>query len=219
MRLLVMFLLALSIAQTVRGDAVVLQPVPGDGSLLRSVPGRGTQVPTVPTASVYQAAWSDNSEPSGIVQTTYTEAPAAQPSANNPALPQTDEHPYFNLQDATESTAAAAPVDDTNELLTRLAIWTVIVLCLCVLTVLGLRHWQRRQGILPPSVGRSRVLETLAIGPGRAVSLVELGDVRAIVGTDGGGIRTIVLAPQAFGEELSGLNTDDDSTHDQYTAA
>ena len=128
-----------------------------------------------------------------------TESPVANAGTPAAAAPFLD----LNQEQATAAPMMATGDSETNELFTRLAVWTVIILCLCVLTVLALRRWQRRQGILPSGAGQSRVLETLAIGPGRAVTLVQLGDVRALVGTDGSGINTIVLAPPAFEEELT----------------
>ncbi len=181
----------------------------------RLVPAGDSPLKSVPSASVYRPAWSGLDAPSSIVQTSYavianetgegTQPAEASPVSNNGK-------PYFDLNTSlTEVAQADADASDTSGLFTNLAIWTVIILCLCVLTVLGLRRWQQKQGLIPEHVGQSRVLETLAIGPGRAVSLVQLGSVRAVVGTDGSGIKTIVLAPPAFDEELGEFDDEDDS--------
>ncbi len=141
-------------------------------------------------------------EGSAAVQNDVTNPPVGMTPAESKSIAA---EPFLDLAQPVPSEEATLATNDseTNELFVRLAVWTVIILCLCVLTVLALRRWQRRQGILPEGAGRSRVLETLAIGPGRAVSLVQLGDLRAVVGTDGSGIKTIVLAPPAFEDELS----------------
>lgn len=152
---------------------------------------------TVPEQHIVAAETDDVIDPAAAAQ--LSESPAPQTAEAAATTPFID----LNQEASTPSPVMATGDSETNELFTRLAVWTVIILCLCVLTVLALRRWQRRQGILPAGAGRSRVLETLAIGPGRAVTLVQLGDVRALVGTDGSGINTIVLAPPAFEEELT----------------
>ncbi len=113
--------------------------------------------------------------------------------------------PFLDLRrpEVPQQTASTPPSVGNSDLFVGLGVWTVIVLCLCVLTVLGIRHWQRGRGMLPLSNSSSRVLETVSLGPNRMISLVALGDVRAIVGCDAAGIRSIVLAPPRFEEELS----------------
>ena len=114
--------------------------------------------------------------------------------------------PFIDLTDNTSSDDSFATNDaqiTDNELFVRLGIWTVIVLCLCTLTVLALRHWQRSKGMLPVSKNNARVLESVALGPNRVVSLVELRGIQAVVGCDAGGIKTIVLAPPSFDDEVS----------------
>jgi len=179
----------------------------------RLVPADKSPLKRLPSSSVYRPTWSGFREPSAIVQTSYSDA--GEGSVSDTATSQvanTDGKPYFDADtDISEAAQTDAEFNNTNGLFTRLAIWTVIILCLCVLTVLGLRRWQRNQGLLPEHVGQSRVLETLAIGPGRAISLIQLGSVRAVVGTDGSGIKTIVLAPPEFEDELGELDEENDS--------
>lgn len=217
------------------GTEYVLQPA-GDESL-RSVPGAPTFESmwegTAGAAPILQASLtqpSSSEEDSELVESAVlvesVTAAVDSPAVENPAADTTadvaadvaDSEPFIDLQNPTSEPAPsmAAAGSETNELFVRLAVWTIIILCLCVLTMLGLRRWQRRQGILPEGAGQSRVLETLAIGPGRAVSLVQLGDVRAVIGTDGSGIKTIVLAPPAFDEELSQFDDEPtDAAEDQ----
>lgn len=228
-------ILALALlAGTATGDDVIGG---GDAPAFTLQPVSETALKSVPDSTVPAGLWSQSSEDTDTIQliSNTQQAPSAEvkhavaasdpetaseaePVVNNDAAEPAHE-PYFSLDsDTEEQSSTLVPANDngTNDLFVRLAVWTVIVLCLCVLTMLGLRRWQRRQGILPAGAGQSRVLETLAIGPGRAVSLVQLGDVRAIVGTDGSGIKNIVLAPPAFDETLSEFDEETQSsvTHD-----
>ena len=95
------------------------------------------------------------------------------------------------------------PTAFSSEQFVTMLIWILVLICLMVLTILGLRRWQRTRGLLPVVNGQSRVLQTLSLGPGRTVSLIEMNGLRALVGADAWGIRTIVLAPPSFDEALS----------------
>ncbi|MCA9034211.1 MAG: flagellar biosynthetic protein FliO [Planctomycetaceae bacterium] len=90
-------------------------------------------------------------------------------------------------------------------------IWLIVLLCILILSVIGMRKWQQSRGLLPVSNGQSRVLQTLSLGPGRTISLIEMDGLRALVGSDSGGIRTIVLTPPSFEETVvqADLHTDD----------
>ncbi len=90
------------------------------------------------------------------------------------------------------------------QVLMRAVAWIVIALCICSLTFLGLRRWQRQRGLLPTTNAKCRVLETLSLGPGRTVSLIEMAGFRALVASDAGGIRSLVLTPADFQDELNG---------------
>lgn len=103
--------------------------------------------------------------------------------------------------------------DSGADVIIRLVTWTVIVLCLCVLTVLGLRRWQSTHGLLPAAPGVSKVLETVSLGSNRSVSLVQLRHIQAVVGCDSSGIRSIVLALPSFEQTLSSYDDDPDETN------
>ena len=92
-----------------------------------------------------------------------------------------------------------------------MAIGCVVVLCALTLVIMATRRWQRSRGLLPTVSKRSRVLETLSLGPGKTVSLIEIDGMRALVGADSGGIRTIVPVTRTFEDEL-------DSDHDEHSA-
>ena len=88
------------------------------------------------------------------------------------------------------------------QVLMRAVAWIAIVLCVCCLGILGARRWQRERGLLPTVSSRSKVIETLSLGPSRTVSLIEMHGYRALVATDAGGIRSLVLAPSPFDDSL-----------------
>ena len=111
---------------------------------------------------------------------------------------------------ATESESSQAMAATLNvsmasspmQVVMRAVAWISIVLCVCCLVILAARRWQRARGLLPTTTSRSRVLETLSLGPSRTVSLIEMHGYRALVATDAGGIRSLVLAPSTFEESL-----------------
>ncbi len=99
-----------------------------------------------------------------------------------------------------------------TQVIMRAVAWISIVLCVCCLAILAARRWQRERGLLPTTTSRSRVLETLSLGPSRTVSLIEMHGYRALVATDAGGIRSLVLAPSTFEESLM---QEEEMTNDQ----
>lgn len=135
---------------------------------------------------------------------------SVQPAASGPesqsGAAATATKPFIDLR--TESVGdtltegADTSRESRQELLVRLGVWTVVVMCLAVLTVLGIRRWQRSRGILPQMSSHSRVLQTVGLGGNRSVSLVQVDDVRVLVGSDASGIRNMILAPVSFPEEL-----------------
>ena len=106
-----------------------------------------------------------------------------------------------------EVTAAESPA----HVIMRAVAWVVIALCLFSLGALGVRRWQRQRGLLPTPNSRSRVLETLSLGPGKTVSLIEMAGYRALVASDAGGIRQLVLASSSFNDDF------DEMEHDMNT--
>lgn len=117
----------------------------------------------------------------------------------------------------SESTQGGATTLDISmsssptQVLMRAAAWISIVLCVCCLGLLAARRWQRERGLLPTISSRSKVIETLSLGPSRTVSLIEMHGYRALVATDAGGIRSLVLAPSPFEDTL---NNEEEIGHD-----
>ncbi len=120
---------------------------------------------------------------------------------------------FLDLRDEAKPNGTAAPVGERGaevsiesspmQVLSRAVAWIVIALCLFSLAALGVRRWQRQRGLLPTPGSRSRVIETLSLGPGRSVSLIEMAGHRALVAFDAGGIKQLVLTPPSFQDELT----------------
>jgi flagellar biogenesis protein FliO len=103
---------------------------------------------------------------------------------------------------ATAATLNVSMTSSPTQVVMRAVAWISIILCVCCLVILAARRWQRERGLLPTTTSRSKVLETLSLGPSRTVSLIEMHGYRALVATDAGGIRSLVLAPSTFEESL-----------------
>lgn len=189
--------------------------------------------PSLRTASVYQPMLLQLSATADapIVRMHYEqpEEPRRVSAADAAPLPGLPPRPTAAGQAEVVGTAAGAPFLDLlreppatlppadlsvtaggGEQLVRVLGWLIVLMCVLCLLVLGLRRWQRSRGLLPSASARSRVLETLSLGPGRTVSLIEIQGLRALVGADAGGIRTIVLAPPAFDDELTAASESTD---------
>lgn len=120
---------------------------------------------------------------------------------------------FLDLRADAKTKNASAPIGERGaevaietspvQVLSRAVAWIVIALCLFSLAALGVRRWQRQRGLLPTPGSRSRVVETLSLGPGRSVSLIEMAGHRALVAFDAGGIKQLVLTPPSFQDELT----------------
>ena len=157
-------------------------------SPLRSTPNETpneTRKPPSPTGGIDS---NENKPPELFLDLTKEQAATA---TGEPEKPRAEE--------SATLAGSASPV----HILTRAIAWIVVALCLLSLTVLGVRRWQRQRGLLPTTNARSRVLETLSLGPGRTVSLIEIAGFRALVAADVGGIRSLVLTPTSFQDEFA----------------
>lgn len=120
---------------------------------------------------------------------------------------------FLDLRNDAKPRSPSAPIGERGaevaietspvQVLSRAVAWIVIALCLFSLAALGVRRWQRQRGLLPTPGSRSRVIETLSLGPGRSVSLIEMAGHRALVAFDAGGIKQLVLTPPSFHDELT----------------
>ena len=180
-----------------------LSPVSGSVS---SVPAGSSQVSDGNTS--VSRAWSSRSgRLSPVSHVSHTQTALAHAPVN--AAPLKPVAPFIDLSDKEVPVAADASVSDATEsmdMLIRLAVWTIIVLCLCTLTVLGIRRWQAQHGMLPLTRSNAQVLETISLGPHRSVSLVQLRHVQALVGCDASGIRSIVIAHASFEDAMNEID-------------
>jgi flagellar biogenesis protein FliO len=190
--------------QLVRPATATLEPVPQTESAVAPATIT-TAVQPAPTHTLQSVPDQQH-----IQQASYTVQETATAEQATPADPPAE--PFLDLSNTDSAKTSASDQANLaagdNEIFVRLGVWTVIILCLCTLTALGIRHWQRSKGMLPQSNTSARVLESVSLGPNRVVSLVQLRGIQAVVGTDGSGIRTIVLAPPTFAVEMSSLEQD-----------
>lgn len=193
----------LSLNQTAAGHQ--LRPVPPNQNQARqTIPDKLTELPPGSHSARVQQVSLTN----GAIQSIYD---ASGLPADKATQITNAEAPFLDLTAVNEhdgplsSTPGSGtpPVAFSSEQFVTMLIWILVLICLMVLTILGLRKWQRTRGLLPVVNGQSRVLQTLSLGPGRTISLIEMNGLRALVGADAGGIRTIVLAPPSFDETLS----------------
>jgi len=184
-------------------------------TLTPHVPGHAATGTVVPEASAYldqKIQKVPEIRQAGYAAASITQVVESQPlsvetssvTTNTPSPP-----PFIDLTNETAEVAGGGDAEPTHtDMLIRLATWTVIVMCLCGLTVLAIRRWQTKHGLLAVARGQSQIVETVVLGPNRSVSLVELRGVQALVGCDAGGIQSIVPVPPAF-PDILGSDTAD----------
>lgn len=154
------------------------------------------------------------SESMSALQPTPTTVSEQTPAAISvPLKSSADAGMFLDLRDEPKPNGTAAPIGERGaevaiqtspmQVLSRAVAWIVIALCLFSLAALGVRRWQRQRGLLPTPGSRSRVIETLSLGPGRSVSLIEMAGHRALVAFDAGGIKQLVLTLPSFQDELT----------------
>lgn len=155
-----------------------------------------------------------HSETISELQPTPLTAAEQKPAEISVPLPSSaDAGMFLDLRADAKTKNTSAPIGERGaevaietspvQVLSRAVAWIVIALCLFSLAALGVRRWQRQRGLLPTPGSRSRVIETLSLGPGRSVSLIEMAGHRALVAFDAGGIKQLVLTPPSFQDELT----------------
>jgi len=143
---------------------------------------------TLRSGKAESAVPEESSRPKELFLDLTVDAKATEPDSQSPQA----------MAASLDVSMASSP----TQILMRAVAWIAIVLCVCCLIVLSARHWQRRRGLLPTTTARSKVLETLSLGPSRTVSLIEMHGYRALVASDATGIRSLVLAPSSFEETI-----------------
>lgn len=172
---------------------------------------------TTSTSSVAaDKALTEFSESAAISELQPTPSNASEPKPAEISVPlksASESGMFLDLRDEAKPNSTAAAIGERGaevsiesspmQVLSRAVAWIVIALCLFSLAALGVRRWQRQRGLLPTPGSRSRVIETLSLGPGRSVSLIEMAGHRALVAFDAGGIKQLVLTPPSFQDELT----------------
>jgi flagellar biogenesis protein FliO len=106
-------------------------------------------------------------------------------------------------------TPAVPEMPNPQDMLTRLAWGTVLVLGLAAASIWGMRRWVKAHE--PTGGGPSvlRLVETLPLGNRCSLHLVQLGNRELLVGVDAGGMKSIVPLPKAFDEVLAETETNE----------
>ena len=205
---------------------------PTSQSTVENAGGVITSAPEEHSSPIERTVWEPKSDTAsagsvGKVLTEFSESAAISelqptPSSSSEQKPAETSVPlksasesgmFLDLRDEAKPNSSSAPVGEGGaevsiesspmQVLSRAVAWIVIALCLFSLAALGVRRWQRQRGLLPTPGSRSRVIETLSLGPGRSVSLIEMAGHRALVAFDAGGIKQLVLTPPSFQDELT----------------
>lgn len=105
----------------------------------------------------------------------------------------------LSVDDAFEYTPPSVPdLPSPRAMLLRLALGTVAVLVLCVVTLFVIKRWY---GPFAPTRTGSRelfVVETLQLNGRCSVFLLQTGKTRALAGVDATGLKMLVTLPEPF---------------------
>ena len=132
-----------------------------------------------------------------------SEAEARTPpvaSSASPTNPQTP--PFIDLTRSVQTTQPTMGEGINQDSVINLAIWMVVIMCLCGLTVLGLRAMNVRSTKIANVAGTSRIVDTLNLGKHRFVQLIEIGGRSVLVASDASGIRSVVPMVDQFADTL-----------------
>jgi len=107
---------------------------------------------------------------------------------------------------AREGQASLAGRDDLTQEVISVVKWTVVMLVLGSVTIIGLKRFQFPASADGPSK-RIRVLESLQLGRQQGLKLVEVGGERFLIASDQAGIKSVTLLPSwpALDEEETEL--------------
>lgn len=114
--------------------------------------------------------------------------------------------PFLDLSNPESATASAPGPGIDQDMLINFGLWMVVILCLCGLSVVGLKMLQRRgiikAGSAGPSTGNARVLDSLSLGRNQFVQLIEIGGRQVLLASDTSGIREMVPLADEFDASL-----------------
>ena len=192
------------------GAAMAEQPVyrPRDPQQLFAAPPR-VQLPllTIPgpqaTANRSPSAGSPTTSAHTSTGTTATERGVA---AVPPAAAENSSTPFLDLSQPQTLSGGSGDTGIDRDMLVNFVVWMIVILCLCGLTVLGIRMLQRRgiikAGTAGPSSGQARVIDSLSLGRNQFVQLLEIGGRQVLVASDTSGIREMVPLSSEFDASL-----------------
>lgn len=124
------------------------------------------------------------------------------PSQSEAADPGSPAEPFIDLTQPITTPQVATEDGINQDSIINLAIWMVVIMCLCGLTVLGLRRMSVRQIKVGQVAGTSRVVDTLNLGKHRFVQLIEIGGRSVLVASDASGIRSVLPMVDQFSDTL-----------------
>jgi flagellar biogenesis protein FliO len=109
-----------------------------------------------------------------------------------------------SAEEAPDYTPPAMPdLPSPRAMLVRLAVGTVVVLALCVVTLFIIKRWF---GPFAPTQAGGRelfVLETLQLNGRCSVFLIQTGKTRALAGLDASGLKVLMPLPEPFEMSLA----------------
>ncbi|MFY9254990.1 MAG: flagellar biosynthetic protein FliO [Fuerstiella sp.] len=123
-------------------------------------------------------------------------------SQSEAADPGSPAEPFIDLTQPITTPQVATEDGINQDSIINLAIWMVVIMCLCGLTVLGLRRMSVRQIKVGQVAGTSRVVDTLNLGKHRFVQLIEIGGRSVLVASDASGIRSVLPMVDQFSDTL-----------------
>ena len=166
----------------------------------RLLTGRPTFAP--PLLSLPSAA--DRSSQTSAASTS---VPASQPNAiagGEGDIPSGT--PFLDLSNPDSATSSTTSPGIDQDMLINFGLWMVVILCLCGLSVVGLKMLQRRgiikAGSAGPSTGHARVIDSLSLGRNQFVQLIEIGGRQVLLASDTSGIREMVPLADEFDASL-----------------
>ena len=123
-------------------------------------------------------------------------------SQSEAADPGSPAEPFIDLTQPITTPQVATEDGINQDSIINLAIWMVVIMCLCGLTVLGLRRMSVRQIKVGQVAGTSRAVDTLNLGKHRFVQLIEIGGRSVLVASDASGIRSVLPMVDQFSDTL-----------------
>lgn len=126
-----------------------------------------------------------------------------QMMTNDPVVAKAPAKSESNEKSSLEYTAPTLPeAPNLQAMMVRLAVGTIIVLGLCVVSLWGMKRWLVAPGQPLASDRNMHLLETLNLGNRCCLHLVHLGKREVLIGVDSGGIKAVLPLAEPFVEVL-----------------